>query len=142
MNFRFIPFVNRFVNSNLNLLSKNHEQCALLNSNKNFAIDLISKRFLANKTIRSDTKATKLTDPSIQNEYKGDVKAEKDILYKDIQLEARSADRALLDSYEKFVLMSANFLDINVSKMGTISIYQKKNFIESRFREKEISSSI
>ncbi|KAF7487871.1 28S ribosomal protein S10 [Sarcoptes scabiei] len=117
MNFRFIPFVNRFVNSNLNLLSKNHEQCALLNSNKNFAIDLISKRFLANKTIRSDTKATKLTDPSIQNEYKGDVKAEKDILYKDIQLEARSADRALLDSYEKFVLMSANFLDINVSKV-------------------------
>lgn len=39
-----------------------------------------------------------------------------DILYKRLLLEARSGDRAVLDSYEKFVLMTAKFLDIPVSR--------------------------
>ncbi|OTF70521.1 28S ribosomal protein S10, mitochondrial-like protein, partial [Euroglyphus maynei] len=41
-------------------------------------------------------------------------KLNEDILYKKIELEARSADRGVLDSYEKFILMSAKFLDIPV----------------------------
>lgn len=42
---------------------------------------------------------------------------EEDILFKTIQIEARSADRAVLDSYEKFVSMTAKYLDIEISRM-------------------------
>lgn len=42
---------------------------------------------------------------------------ENDILYKRVQIEARSGDRAVLDSYEKFVSMSANYLGITVSRV-------------------------
>lgn len=43
--------------------------------------------------------------------------AEDDILYKRIIIEARSADRGVLNSYEKFVSMAAKYLGINVVRM-------------------------
>lgn len=43
--------------------------------------------------------------------------AEDDILYKRVQIEARCADRAVLESYQKFVSMSAGYLGINISRV-------------------------
>lgn len=51
-----------------------------------------------------------------------------DILYKKIELEARSADRGVLDSYEKFVLMTANFLDIPVSRTYLFFILNSQSY--------------
>jgi len=42
---------------------------------------------------------------------------EEDLLYKTIWIEARCADRGVLDSYEKFVSMTAKYLNINISRM-------------------------
>lgn len=64
------------------------------------------------KTISSQSKTQ--SEPARLNE---------DILYKKIELEARSADRGVLDSYEKFVLMAAKFLDIPVARTYLFFLY-------------------
>ena len=64
------------------------------------------------KTISSQSKTQ--SKPARLNE---------DILYKKIELEARSADRGVLDSYEKFVLMAAKFLDIPVARTYLFFLY-------------------
>lgn len=47
----------------------------------------------------------------------GEEEEEDDILYRRIQIEARSADQAVLDSYEQFVTMTANYLGINIVRV-------------------------
>ncbi|KAH9394470.1 28S ribosomal protein S10, mitochondrial [Tyrophagus putrescentiae] len=72
-------------------------------------------RFVSQST-NADKQVGKSTDAanvaSAENE-----EAEDDILYKRLQIEARCADRAVLESYEKFVSMSANYLGINISRV-------------------------
>lgn len=45
------------------------------------------------------------------------VEEEDDILYKSIQIETRSSDRAILDSYAQFVSTAAKHLEVEISKM-------------------------
>ena len=99
--------------THLNLQQVKSGYCYLLCKLKIFLF--FFKRFVSQST-NADKQVGKSTDAA--NVASADsVEGEDDILYKRLQIEARCADRAVLESYEKFVSMSANYLGINISRV-------------------------
>lgn len=98
---------NRFL-SNIKLQSLWLENSSSLKN-----INYIQQRF-SSKNINSNIEKSEINDTIVNHEL--DDIQENDYLYKSIQIEARCADQQVLDSYKKFVTMTAYHLNIELSR--------------------------